>query len=275
MATRFVFKFFGSIGPAGSMVGLVEKMCTALYPHAYQFGDESQVESQVDRDLKKIREQYINDIFKLKNKFQKNTMPGTQDDKKDEQYTNLVKLIKIYIDKMTRMEKNKYMRERLFYQRENQIVLYEEANKKYHECQDVVSDNLIKQARTIVKPDPEEFELWLKKLDIDLKDSINQGELEHINEAKSMEFMNAWNEIRNNFVKEKREINKKSESELTEEQRTVKAIFTNGNMDEIVLYLKDRLFIEMGEDVEDIFLSFKVYDLMHKEIKIDDKDLEK
>ena len=45
MATRFVFKFFGSIGPAGSMVGLVEQMCTALYPHAYNFGDESQTES--------------------------------------------------------------------------------------------------------------------------------------------------------------------------------------------------------------------------------------
>lgn len=41
MATRFVFKFFGSVGPAGAMVGLVEKMCTALYPFAYNFGDES------------------------------------------------------------------------------------------------------------------------------------------------------------------------------------------------------------------------------------------
>lgn len=64
MATRFVFKFFGSVGPAGAMVGLVEKMCTALYPFAYNFGDESQVEAQVDKDLRALREEYIKEIFK-------------------------------------------------------------------------------------------------------------------------------------------------------------------------------------------------------------------
>jgi len=41
MATRNVFKFFGSIGPAGSIVSLTEKLCSSLYPHAYNFGDES------------------------------------------------------------------------------------------------------------------------------------------------------------------------------------------------------------------------------------------
>ena len=119
MATRFVFKFFGSIGPAGSLVGLVEKMCTAMYPYAYQFGDDSQVESQVDKDLKVMRERYINEIFKMKNKFQKNTVKGTSNEKIAEEYKKLVMTIHTYIEKMTRMEKNKYMRERLFYHREN------------------------------------------------------------------------------------------------------------------------------------------------------------
>lgn len=167
MATRFVFKFWGSIGPAGSVVGLVEKMCTALYPHAYQFGDESQIESQVDKDLKKLREQYINEIFKIKNKFQKNTAEGVSGDKREEEYKRLILIIKTYIEKMTRMEKNKYMRERLFYQRENQIVLYEEANAKYHKCQDVITDNLVKQAKTIVKPDEAEFTRYLESEKID------------------------------------------------------------------------------------------------------------
>ena len=52
MATRNVFKFFGSIGPAGSIVSLTEKLCSSLYQHAYNFGDESQVESQIDKDLR-------------------------------------------------------------------------------------------------------------------------------------------------------------------------------------------------------------------------------
>ena len=45
MANRHVFKFFGSIGPAGAFVSLSEKICTAVYPNAYNFGDPEQIES--------------------------------------------------------------------------------------------------------------------------------------------------------------------------------------------------------------------------------------
>ena len=41
------------------------------------------------------------------------------------------------------------MRERLYYQREGQPVLYEEANRNYNNCHAEISDNLIKQAKTI------------------------------------------------------------------------------------------------------------------------------
>jgi hypothetical protein len=73
MATRFVFKFFGSIGPAGSLVGLTEKVCTALYPWAYNFGDESQMESEIDIQLREMREKYINEVFKYRGTFSKKT----------------------------------------------------------------------------------------------------------------------------------------------------------------------------------------------------------
>jgi len=76
MATRFVFKFFGSFGPAGSLVGLTEKVCTAVYPKAYNFGDPTQMESAIDKDLKKLREEYILELFQFKNKFAKKTAPG-------------------------------------------------------------------------------------------------------------------------------------------------------------------------------------------------------
>jgi hypothetical protein len=59
MANRNVFKVFGSIGPAGALVSLVEKVSTAVYPAAYNFGDPDQHESQIDKDIKGIREEYI------------------------------------------------------------------------------------------------------------------------------------------------------------------------------------------------------------------------
>jgi len=44
----------------------------------------------------------------------------------------LINLIKKYVGKTVRMEKNKYMRERVFYQRSGEIVMYERANKAYN-----------------------------------------------------------------------------------------------------------------------------------------------
>jgi hypothetical protein len=64
---------------------------------------------------------------------------------------------------MVRLEKNKYMRERMFYKREGHIVLYNEANLKYQTCEDNLHDNLTKQAITILKPDKEIFLTKLKE----------------------------------------------------------------------------------------------------------------
>jgi hypothetical protein len=198
MATRFVFKFFGSIGPAGAAVGLVEKTCTALYPHAYNYGDENQMETQVDIDLRKMREEYIVEIFKMKNKFQRNSTGDQGQEKKEDAYKALITTIKKYVERMTRMQKNKYMRERLFYQRENQIVLYEEANKKYHECEDEVKDNLIKMAKTICKPDEAEFADFLDQYQLDYSDAGVVGNIgERISHGQATNFANKWTELRN------------------------------------------------------------------------------
>jgi hypothetical protein len=45
---------------------------------------------------------------------------------------------------MTRMEKNKYMRERIFYQRNNEHGMYEESNRLYNACEEIIKDNLFK-----------------------------------------------------------------------------------------------------------------------------------
>ena len=169
MATRFVFKLFASIGPAGALVGLTEKICTALYPHAYDLGDESHTETKVDKDIKKVREDYINQLFNMRNKFIKAQEAGDEA-ALNEMYKTLVQIIKKNIMHMTRITKNKYMRERLYYQRENKIVLYEEANSKYHKCEDEIQDNFIKQAKTILKPNETKFKHFLDQENLDVFD---------------------------------------------------------------------------------------------------------
>ena len=177
MASRFVFKFFGSVGPAGSLVGLAEKICTSLYPWAYNFGDESQMESEIDIQLRELRKLYINEVFKYRSVFIKKTAAGSEAATVNEGYDGLIKIIKTYIEKTTRLEKNKYMRERLFYQREGQIVMYEEANRNYHKCDEEVTDNLVKQAITVVKPELKEFEERLKAYKIDFDDDAFAGDI--------------------------------------------------------------------------------------------------
>lgn len=202
MATRHVFKLFGSIGPAGSLVSLTEKICSSLYPHAYNFGDENQVESQIDKDLRAVREEYIKALFNQKNRFAKKIAQG--EETKKEAYEDLIKLIKVFIEKTTRLEKNKYMRERIFYQRERQQVLYDEANKNYNQCNIEIEDNLVKQAKTICKPSKEDFDNFFKKEFNLMEDEAFVGSLrQRIDENAAKQFFNQWRQLVEEFDAQK------------------------------------------------------------------------
>ena len=115
MATRFVFKFFNSIGPAGSLVGLAEKICTAVYPHAYNFGDASQLESEIDKEIKTSRSAFVNEMFQKKNHLLKRTKPEIDQETQEQAWTDMVEIIKKHIAIAVRLHKNKYMRDRLMY----------------------------------------------------------------------------------------------------------------------------------------------------------------
>ena len=124
MSSRYVFKFFGSIGPGGAFSSLTEQICTSIFPSAYKLGGDEELESNMDKKLKELRQEYINELFNIKNKFERNIRSGDPD-KKKEAYTGLRELVTKYIERMVRMEKNKYMRERVYYQRNNEIAMYE------------------------------------------------------------------------------------------------------------------------------------------------------
>jgi hypothetical protein len=76
------------------------------------------MESQIDKELRSLREEYIMALFNFKNKFAKMTDVNKSADDKKEAFQKLIAIIKEYIQKMVRLEKNKYMRERVFYQNE-------------------------------------------------------------------------------------------------------------------------------------------------------------
>ena len=55
MSSRYVFKFFGSIGPGGAFSSLTEQVCTSIFPQAYKIGDDDDIESNMDKKLKQVR----------------------------------------------------------------------------------------------------------------------------------------------------------------------------------------------------------------------------
>ena len=70
MVKRYVFKFFASVGPGGSWASLIEQMCTAIYASAYNVGDEEDMESAIDKQIKELREEFVNEMFEIKEEFE-------------------------------------------------------------------------------------------------------------------------------------------------------------------------------------------------------------
>lgn len=159
MSHRYIVKIFASLGPGAAIVSLTEQVCVSIFPRAYKLGEPEEMESAIDKDLKKLREEYINEVFGYKPEFEKNTGPKVTDNETRKQaFRDLIKIVKKYIEKMVRLSKNKFMRERIYYQRSNEFALYEEANENYNKCRDEITDNLVNQARVICNPDPDEFD---------------------------------------------------------------------------------------------------------------------
>ena len=262
MANRSVFKIFGSIGPGGALVSLTEKICTAVYPAAYRFGDPEELESAIEKEIKKVREDYILELFKFKNKFIKQST-GNSDDKKNA-YKKLVMIIKKFIEKMTRLEKNKYMRERIFYQREGQHVLYQRANAAYHDCKNEVTDNLVKQAKTICQPSQQEFKDYFEEFGIeDDAEGLNDDIAKKIDRNSAQNFHQTWLKIQSDHSKELNRLRSIQDNpQKSEEDQEKISQLLNMSQEDEAQFLKDRLFIETGEDVEDIFVAFAYHKLL-------------
>ena len=88
MSSRSVFKIFGSFGPGGSVVTLMEKICKSVFNEAYEIGDPTQFKSKEEDELKRVRSEFVNELFGFKGEFDRKTNALKQE-KRVEAYVKL------------------------------------------------------------------------------------------------------------------------------------------------------------------------------------------
>lgn len=86
--------------------------------------------------------------------------------------------------------------------------MYEEANKMYQKCRQIVEGNLVKQAKTICKPTSEDFNKYFVLFNIDdNNEDMNVCEVE-IAKEKAKEYLDTWRKIQNEHFEELQRLRK-------------------------------------------------------------------
>ena len=227
MAKRSVFKFFGSLGPGGAFVALTEKVIRVFMNEAYDLGDEDTFKAAEEAEIAKLRHEFVNELFDFKSTFDRksaSTNPLIQ----FKAYADLHKIIEKFKRKITFLERAKLHKERAFYHGEENQLKADAAAKKLETVDADIADNLTKMANHILKPNQSKLQ----------EAAQQKGNIaERVTRIKAEDYLTEWKKLK----------------------------FSNGVEDEsnteVIRSLKDKLFIQTGEDVEDIFEAFNYYQL--------------
>lgn len=127
-----------------------------------------------------------------------------------------------------------------------------------------VEDNIFRQAKSVFKPNPTDFDKYIKQF-YDEK-FVEDGEVynveEKISEFEARKYLEIWNNIKTSFAHEKQRLSQlRSTGGATPEDQAKMSKILDVEPAEQLNLQKDLLFIETGEDVEDIFLAFKHFKL--------------
>ena len=91
--------------------------------------------------------------------------------------------------------------------------MYEKANQKYHNCRDEVTDNLVKQAKTICKPTPEEFKKHFDIFKLDDQLNLDQEDITtRIPYLKATEYHQKWLKIQSDHRVKLQQIEKQKQN---------------------------------------------------------------
>jgi hypothetical protein len=75
------------------------------------------------------------------------------------------------------------------------MVMYEEANKAYNNCEEEVKDNLVKQAKTICNPSKEDFEKYFLQFGVDFVGQSHKEIGESIPKTMATQYMEVYKRI--------------------------------------------------------------------------------
>jgi hypothetical protein len=105
----------------------------------------------------------------------------------------------------------------------------------------------------------------LKAFKIDFDDDAFAGDIkEKISQYQAKDYLSAWVRIVTNHEKELNRLKQLKEQGgnfISEEDQALMDMLLDQDVQTEDTYKKDKLFIETGEDVEDIFASFKAWKL--------------
>jgi len=127
--------------------------------------------------------------------------------------------------------------------------MYEIAHRNYLSCEKNVEDNMVKQAKTVMKISKEDFDKYFK--DFDVKQEV--GDIsKSISRQLAEDYLVEWKRAKDEIIMGM------NGGDL---ETGNKPLLHGQNPEELLLMQKDRLFVNTGEDVEDIFAAFKYYKL--------------
>ena len=127
--------------------------------------------------------------------------------------------------------------------------MYAIAHRNYLSCEKNVEDNMVKQAKTVMKISKEDFDKYFR--DFDVKQEV--GDIsKQILKQQAEEYLLEWRRAQEEIVMG---LNSK------DLEQGNKPLLLGQNPEELLLLQKDQLFVNTGEDVEDIFTAFKYYKL--------------
>lgn len=72
--------------------------------------------------------------------------------------------------------------------------MYQEANKNYHNCEHEVTDNLVKQAKTICNPSKADFDKYFAEFEVDSNEAIGDIK-DKISDMQARDFLATWTQI--------------------------------------------------------------------------------
>lgn len=98
-------------------------------------------------------------------------------------------------------------------------MLYQEANRNYHNCENEVTDNLVKQAKTICNPSKDDFNKYFSEFQLDSNEVMGDIK-EKISNMQARDFLATWTQIQNDHQTELNRLNRiKDNSDNTDDDK--------------------------------------------------------